>query len=248
MLHTVYRGLFDMHQIYGIGQSVYQGILSPLRRGLRMVCGAVQTAWPRALSNLCGILSGLCHGVQKTCSLIHGSPKNKKMKTKDYTKDTNGLQKMRSLLTNTHVLMMATNLGKIPFSACPMTLQDMDKNGGLWFFTPRDSDHFKDIETDNRVQLLAVNEQEQTYLSIYGNATHIVDDSKVDELWNPMLKAWFTGKKDTNLGLLNINMESAYYWNYGENRMVSLHPLSHITAAGNLTVTEEKGHINLQNH
>ncbi|MFS4446469.1 pyridoxamine 5'-phosphate oxidase family protein [Maribacter sp. 2307UL18-2] len=170
------------------------------------------------------------------------------MKATDYTKDKDGLQKMRSLLANTRVFMMATNLDKIPFSVCPMTLQDMDEQGDLWFFTPRDSDHFRAIEEDNRVQLIISNEQEQTYLSIYGNATHIVDDEKLNQLWNPMLKAWFNGKNDPNLALLNINMESAYFWNNDENNMVSLYHLIQAARTGNKSEMGEKGHVNLQNH
>lgn len=170
------------------------------------------------------------------------------MNTTDYTKENDGLQKIRSLLADIRVLMMATNLGKIPFSACPMTLQDMDEKGDLWFFTPRDSRHFKHIEKDNRVQLIGSNEREQTHLSIYGNATHIIDHSKVDQLWNPMLKAWFNGKEDTNLALLNINMESVYYWNNDENKMISLYYLLHAAETGDRNVMGEKGHVNLQNH
>lgn len=170
------------------------------------------------------------------------------MNTTNYTKDKDGLQKIRSLLANTRVFMMATNLKKIPFSVCPMTLQDMDEQGDLWFFTPRDSDHFRDIEEDNRIQLIISNENEQQYLSIYGNATHIVDDEKLNQLWNPMLKAWFNGKEDPNLALLNINMESAYYWNNDQNKMISLYHLMHAASTGDRSVMGEKGHVDLQNH
>jgi general stress protein 26 len=170
------------------------------------------------------------------------------MNTTNYTKEDNGLKKMRSLLADFRVLMMATDLGKIPFSACPMTLQDMDEQGDLWFFTPKDSDHFKAIAKDNRVQLIGSNERTQTHISIYGNATHIIDNSKVDRLWNPMLKAWFKGKEDKNLALLNINMESVYYWNNDDDKMISLYHLLHAAETGNRNVMGEKGHVNLQNH
>lgn len=166
----------------------------------------------------------------------------------DYIKDGNGLQKMRQLLENTRVFMMATNLKKVPFSVCPMTLQEMDEQGNLWFFTPKNSDHFKDIEKDNRVQLIVSNENEQQYLSIYGNAVHVIDEKKLEQLWNPMLRAWFSDKDDPNLALLNINMESAYYWNSNQNKLISLYHLDKTAATGNHSEMAEKGHVNLQNH
>lgn len=76
------------------------------------------------------------------------------MKRITFTKDRESLQKIRELLQNTRICMMATNLEKIPFSVCPMTFQEIDEQGNLWFFTPKNSDHFRDIEKDNRVQLI----------------------------------------------------------------------------------------------
>jgi general stress protein 26 len=170
------------------------------------------------------------------------------MKDTNYTKDMNGLKKLRNLLGNTRTVMMATNLEKIPFSICPMTLQEMDRKGDLWFFTSRNSDHFKDIESDNRVQLIVTNTDDHTYISLYGNAVQVVDDRKVDELWNPMLQAWFNGKDDSDLALLNINVESAFYWDNDQNKLVSLYHLAKAAAIGERADLGEKGHINLQNH
>lgn len=166
----------------------------------------------------------------------------------NYTKDKKALQKMRSLIDTRKVVMMATNLEQIPFSICPMTLQQMDEQGDLWFFTARNTDHFKDIERDNRVQLIYLDEGNQTYISIYGNATHIVDDQKVEELWNPMLKSWFEGKDDPNLALLNINMENAYYWESSSAKLVSFFEMAKSAVTGNTADMGSKGHVNLQNH
>ena len=73
------------------------------------------------------------------------------MKNRQYSKDDDGLHKLRELLKDNKVLLMATNLNKAPFSVCLMSLQEMDAQGDLWFFAHRDSDHFKNIEKDNRV-------------------------------------------------------------------------------------------------
>lgn len=169
------------------------------------------------------------------------------MSEKNYTKDKDGLQKMRGLIDTPKIVMMATQLKKTPFSICPMTLQQMDDKGDLWFFTGKDTDHFRDIERDNAVQLIYTDEGNKKYISIYGNATHIVDEHKVDELWDPKLKAWFDGKDDSNLALLNINMENAYYWESTSNTLVSFFEMEN--SAGKKNGSDgNKGHVDLQNH
>jgi general stress protein 26 len=166
----------------------------------------------------------------------------------NYTKDKNGLQKMRSLLDMSKIVMMATNLQKTPFSICPMTLQEMDEQGDLWFFSNKESSHFKDITRDNKVQLIYMDEDTNTYISIFGNATHIEDLKKVDELWNPKLKKWFDGKNDPNLALLNMNMENAYYWESASNSLISFFNQAKSVMTEKQSKDGNQGHINLQNH
>ncbi|WP_338358614.1 pyridoxamine 5'-phosphate oxidase family protein [Yeosuana marina] len=143
------------------------------------------------------------------------------MSNKNNTKDERKLEKIRNLIDDAKVVMMATRLDKIPFSVCPMTLQEIDQQGDFWFFSSKESSHFADIEYDNRVQIMYSDEEKQKYMSIYGNATHIVDDQKIDELWDPSLTNWFEGKDDPNLVLLNINIKNTFYWDTEENKLVS---------------------------
>lgn len=170
------------------------------------------------------------------------------MSNKNYSKDKDGLQKMRQLIDVPKIVMMATRLDKIPFSICPMILIQMDEQGDLWYFAAKNSDHFKDIEYDNRVQVIYTNEHEQKYISIFGNATHIIDPKKVEELWSPILKTWFEGKDDPKLALLNINMENAYYWESTQNKLVSFFNMGKSTLDDSDPEIENKGYINMQNH
>ncbi|MGY0392846.1 pyridoxamine 5'-phosphate oxidase family protein [Bizionia sp. KMM 8389] len=170
------------------------------------------------------------------------------MSTINYTKDKNGLDKMRDLLETPKTVMLATQLEKIPFSVCPMSLQQMDDQGDLWFFTSKSSSHFADIEKDNRVQIIYSDDSKKRYISIHGNATHIIDANKVDELWSPVLNTWFNGKGDENLALLNVNMENAYYWDSQQSKLVSFFKIVEGTITENTPDLGNKGHINLQNH
>lgn len=137
-------------------------------------------------------------------------------------KEKQEIQKIKDIIEESKVGMMATNLGQSPYNVFPMGTQQVDGNGDLWFFSSRKSDHFRDISTDSRVIITYVNESRQEYLSIVGDAVPIMATSKVDELWNPMLNTWFKGKTDPNLVLLNVKIEQAKYWDSETNRMVPL--------------------------
>jgi general stress protein 26 len=160
-------------------------------------------------------------------------------------KGSGAQEKMRALLNQPKVLMMATALDKIPFSVCPMTLVQMDEHGLLWFFSKKDSDHFRDIEKDSRVQLIYADVPYQKYISIYGNATHIVDVQKINELWSDNLNDWFDGIKDPNLALLKVSMYQAYYWDHTAYKLVSFSDQEEEFLDKKHSIPKEKGYLKL---
>ncbi|WP_445735834.1 pyridoxamine 5'-phosphate oxidase family protein [Mariniflexile sp.] len=170
------------------------------------------------------------------------------MSNKNDTKDKNGVKKLKALIDGPKVVMMATRLDKIPFSVCPMTLQQVDEQGDIWFFSSKDSSHFEDITFDNRVQIIYLDDDNQIYISIFGNATHVEDDKKTDELWSPMLNNWYNGKDDPNLVLLSLNVENAYYWDSEENKLVSFFKMIGGAISDGTSGFGNKGEINLQNY
>jgi general stress protein 26 len=48
----------------------------------------------------------------------------------------------------------------------------------------------------------------------------VLDRKKIEELWNPLLKAWFPeGKDDPKLCLIQVVTEEANYWNSNSGTM-----------------------------
>ena len=140
------------------------------------------------------------------------------------------INKIRKIVGENPICMMATNLDKTPFSAYPMTTKGMVDKGDLIFFTSKKAAPYKEIEKDNRVQLLYANDIKQEYLSVFAHATHILDDVLLDKLWTPIMDKWFDGKHDPDLVILSVSIVSANYW------------ISENIDSG------ESGFINLQNH
>ena len=156
-------------------------------------------------------------------------------------KNREDIRKIKSLIDAPKVVMMATRLQKIPFSVCPMTIQELDEQGDIWFISNKNSGHFKDIDHDNKVQLIYADDKAQKYISIFGNATHVVDQEKLDEFWDPQLLQWFTGKDDPNIALLNVNISSVSYWNSQLYKLESV-----FSENDNPTLEGKNGTINMQ--
>ena len=55
--------------------------------------------------------------------------------------------------------------------------------------------------------------KKQSYVSLTGTAEIVRDRQKLEELWQPQLKAWFPKELDEpDIALLKVNVEKAEYW------------------------------------
>ena len=134
-----------------------------------------------------------------------------------------GLNKLRELVKNAGMCMFASNLSSYPVSARPMSTQDIDDEGAIWFFSQASSEKNAEIAADSRVQLFYNNTSSSEYLSVAGSATIIKDEDKAKELWTAWAKTWFTeGTSDPELTIIKVVPEDIYYWDTKNNKMVSL--------------------------
>lgn len=131
--------------------------------------------------------------------------------------------KLKKLAEAIRVCMFCTDLSHAPFSTRPMSVQEVDGSGNLWFLSSSDSNKNFEIRQDETVQLLFANVSDSEYLSIYGKAFIYKDRTTIEEKWSPMAKAWFNeGKDDPNLTVLRVQPEYVYYWDTKNGKMVSM--------------------------
>lgn len=167
------------------------------------------------------------------------------METEKNLSRVQGIEKIKEITEHQNICMMATGLNTTPLSVIPMTTQEVDDKGNLWFFTGKDTEHYKNISKDHRVQLMYANKSDREYLSVYGTATLVTDENKVEELWNPVLKTWFDGKNDPNLSLIKVTAEDAYYWDTKDNKLVTLIKIAGAEITGTKKEIGIKGEINM---
>ncbi|MCW1924762.1 pyridoxamine 5'-phosphate oxidase family protein [Luteolibacter arcticus] len=133
------------------------------------------------------------------------------------------VSKMQEIVLSAPTCFFASGLKQMPFHLCPMYAQDVDQDGGIWFFSGADSVHNELLEEDPRVELMFSNNGKHEYLAVFGHASISRDVEKVDELWGTMVKAWFPdGKDDPNLTLIHVVPERVHYWDTRDNKLVAL--------------------------
>ena len=99
------------------------------------------------------------------------------------------------------------------FATRPMSVQKVDDDGVFWFLSANDSHKNEELQKDPSVQLLFQGSPHSDFLNIYGIATISEDKEKIKELWQPILKTWFTeGVDDPRISVIKVDPTEGYYW------------------------------------
>lgn len=133
-------------------------------------------------------------------------------------------EKIKELIGKASSCFLCTKIttGK-PFSTRPMSVQKVDDDGTLWFLSANDSHKNNEIASDPSVQLLFQGSEYSDFLNLYGTATISEDKEKIKELWEPMLKTWFTeGIDDPRISVIKVQPEEGYYWDTKHNMAIGL--------------------------
>lgn len=128
----------------------------------------------------------------------------------------------------------------------PMSRQEVDNQGNIWYICSAQSDTYKNIENDPRVSVFYADPKNYTFLSINGTANLSRDQARIDRYWNKMMEGWFEkGKEDPNIRLLCVSPQEAHYWDSNSNMLVNLFNMLKATITGNIEDIGEEGDLNL---
>ena len=133
------------------------------------------------------------------------------------------IEKLRSLIKDVKVAMLTTMEEDGSLRSRPMATQTTEFDGTLWFFTRRDSGKVDEVEREHQVNVSYAHPGHEHYVSVSGTARLVTDQQKMDELWSPVLKAWFPqGKDDPAVALLKVDVDKAEYWDSPSSTMVKI--------------------------
>ncbi|MEL1242744.1 pyridoxamine 5'-phosphate oxidase family protein [Flavobacterium sp. DGU11] len=109
------------------------------------------------------------------------------------------------------------------FSTRPMSAEKIDDNGNFWFLSANDSHKNAEIAADPAVQMLFQGSSYSDFLTLYGKATISTDKQKIEELWDPMMKTWFTeGVDDPRITVIKFTPSDGYYWDTKHGMFVAM--------------------------
>lgn len=130
----------------------------------------------------------------------------------------------------------------------PLTTQNksIDEGSVLYFFVPKSGEIAQRLQSAGNVNVAYADPDADSYVSVSGSASLLEDQSKKDALFSSMAKAWFPGgANDPNLGLLQVRIEHAEYWDVNESKMVQLAKMATAAVTGKRPNLGEHKELNL---
>jgi general stress protein 26 len=135
----------------------------------------------------------------------------------------NDTRRLRKLFKGIRVAMLTTISPDGTLRSRPMEPVQGRFEGELWFFAHSSSPVAAEIREQGRVNVIYVDQRDDVYVSILGTSSLVTDRDRIQQHWKPRLKSWFPeGRKDQDLALLRILVESAEYWDRKQGRQVRL--------------------------
>ncbi len=133
------------------------------------------------------------------------------------------VERLKTVVKKTQTCFFCTSRGQGPSEGTrPMNVRQVDDAGHLWFLSADDSHKNLELADDPTVNLFFQGSEHSDFLHLAGHARVSRDKAKLDELWEPILKTWFTeGKDDPRITVIEVVPTAGYYWDNKHGNMVA---------------------------
>lgn len=139
--------------------------------------------------------------------------KNQKEENHENLSRAEAIKKIKELADKKSCFFCTTPVSSASSGVRPMSVQKMDDEGNLWFLSANDSHKNKEIASDASVKLYFQGSSHSDYLYLTGKAIISEDKAMIKELWEPILKTWFTeGENDPRISVIKVVPVEGYYW------------------------------------
>ena len=131
------------------------------------------------------------------------------------------LKKAIELIEDIRVAGLITHSDQEGLKGRPMGTAKVEEDGTLWFFTNEYSAKVSEISKNDEVFLSYTSMSANSYVMIKGSAELNDDRDKMEEFWNPAMKAWFPdGLDDPKLFLLKVKPDHIEFWDAASSKIV----------------------------
>lgn len=164
----------------------------------------------------------------------------------NHTHQKEALQSVKERIKEVRIAILTTISTDGRLHSRPMATNEMDSDGALWFFTNESSAKVDEINRKNVVSLSYSDPANNTYVCLAGEAELVTDHGKMEELFNPLVKAWFPkGLDDPDLALLKVTPQEAEYWDSSSSKMVTAFNILKALVTGTKHHEDEHGKVTL---
>ncbi len=127
---------------------------------------------------------------------------------------TPAVERIREMVKRSSTCFFCTGMSSGPSSgARPMSVQEVDDEGNLWFLSASDSHKNQEIAVNPTVNLYFQGSEHSDFLHLNGSAVILHDKNKIMDLWKFILKTWFTeGINDPRITIIKVTPQEGYYW------------------------------------
>ncbi len=130
------------------------------------------------------------------------------------------LEKLNELLKKFRFAMVTTRAEGGHLHAHPLTVQETESDGDLWFIVGTHASAVEHVRRDPRVGLSF--SSDGTWLSLAGEAEVVDDLAKLKELWSTSVEAWFPdGPESPGVTLLKVSALTGEYWGSAGGRIAT---------------------------
>lgn len=137
--------------------------------------------------------------------------------------ENNDFKSLVSKIQNIKVGMFTTMCNDNQLRSRPMTTCEVEEDGFLWFFTSINSKLIDDLIEQDNVNISYTDINKNVFISVKGQAILVRSKTKIEQLWNPLAKAWFPkGLEDPDLVLVKIQVNQAEIWDSGSSKILIL--------------------------
>ena len=136
------------------------------------------------------------------------------------TDSPDAIRKVAELIKGQKFGFLTTTMPDGRLTSRPMSLQEVEFDGDLWFFAEQDAPWLTHIAASPQVNVGAGSGG--SWVSLTGTAEITHDVAKKRELWNSGVEAWFPqGPDDDSVVLLKVEADSAEYWDSPGGRIAT---------------------------
>lgn len=141
------------------------------------------------------------------------------------------IKRIAAIIKDVKFAMLTTQNQEAHLHSRPMTTQQQEFDGDLWFIGSKDSGTVADIRSQPEVN--ASYSKGGDFVSLAGTAQLVEDRAKLDELWSDFYKAYFEGgKEDPKVQLIKVEAHGAEFWE-SEGKVSTLFHFAKAAVTGN---------------